>query len=34
MIEIFDDRVEISNPGGLPKALDQKDFAIMNYHII
>ncbi len=26
MIEIFDDRLEISNPGGLPKALNQKDF--------
>ncbi len=26
MIEVFDDRVEITNPGGLPKALDKKDF--------
>ncbi len=26
MIEIYDDRVEISNPGGLPKPLKPKDF--------
>ncbi len=26
VIEIFDDRVEISNPGGLPRGLDEKDF--------
>ncbi len=26
MIEIFDDRVEISNPGGLPSGLSEKDF--------
>ena len=26
MIEIFDDRVEISNPGGLPSGLNPKDF--------
>ena len=26
MIEIYDDRVEISNPGGLPKSLHQKYF--------
>lgn len=26
MIEIFDDRVEINNPGGLPKGLSEKDF--------
>jgi ATP-dependent DNA helicase RecG len=26
MIEIFDNRVEISNPGGLPKGLNPKDF--------
>jgi len=26
MIEVFDDRVEISSPGGLPKPLSEKDF--------
>lgn len=26
MIEIFDDRVEITSPGGLPKGLDERDF--------
>jgi ATP-dependent DNA helicase RecG len=26
MLEIFDNRVEISNPGGLPKGLNPKDF--------
>ncbi len=26
MIEIFDDRVEISNPGGLPSGLNAKEF--------
>ncbi|MEA2103858.1 MAG: ATP-binding protein, partial [Candidatus Cloacimonadota bacterium] len=26
VIEIFDDRLEISNPGGLPKGLSEKDF--------
>ncbi|MBF0405867.1 MAG: putative DNA binding domain-containing protein [Candidatus Riflebacteria bacterium] len=26
MIEVFDDRVEISNPGGLPKGLSEKEF--------
>ncbi|MCD6181737.1 MAG: putative DNA binding domain-containing protein [Candidatus Cloacimonetes bacterium] len=26
VIEIFDDRIEISNPGGLPKGLSEKDF--------
>jgi len=25
-IEIFDDRIEITNPGGLPKGLSEKDF--------
>ena len=26
VIEIFDDRIEISNPGGLPRGLSEKDF--------
>ncbi len=26
MIEIFDDKFEISNPGGLPSGLNPKDF--------
>lgn len=26
MVEIFDDMIEISNPGGLPKGLSEKDF--------
>ena len=26
VIEIFDDRIEIANPGGLPRGLDEKDF--------
>jgi ATP-dependent DNA helicase RecG len=26
MVEIYDDRVEITNPGGLPKGLKEKDF--------
>jgi ATP-dependent DNA helicase RecG len=26
MVEIFDDRVEIYNPGGLPQGLSEKDF--------
>ncbi len=26
VIEIFDDRVEIANPGGLPRGLSEKDF--------
>jgi ATP-dependent DNA helicase RecG len=26
MVEIYDNRVEITNPGGLPKALKAKDF--------
>ena len=26
VIEIFDDRIEISNPGGLPKGLSEKEF--------
>jgi len=26
MVEIYDDRVEIVNPGGLPAGLEKKDF--------
>ena len=26
MVEIYDDRVEITNPGGLPRGLHEKDF--------
>ncbi len=26
MVEVYDDRVDIVNPGGLPKGLDKKDF--------
>ncbi|KYG83724.1 AlbA family DNA-binding domain-containing protein [Roseivirga echinicomitans] len=26
MVEVFDDMIEISNPGGLPKGLSEKDF--------
>ena len=26
-VEIYDDRVEITNPGGLPKGLHEKDFS-------
>lgn len=26
MVEVYDDRVEIINPGGLPRGLDKKDF--------
>ena len=26
VIEIFDDRIEITNPGGLPRGLSEKDF--------
>ena len=29
-VEVYDDRVEIVNPGGLPSGLDSKDFGIMS----
>ncbi|NQV17228.1 MAG: HTH domain-containing protein [Armatimonadetes bacterium] len=31
-IEIFDDRLEISNPGGLPKGLSEKEFGTKAVH--
>lgn len=34
MVEIFDDRVEIYNPGGLPKGLSEKDSRILETYSI